>query len=101
MNFSLLFKPPNSAQRERWQRLQSNGKRNFVLRVGVMQFGGFMFVFMTALDLMHNSPFPRQPIDYVVFVAINLLIWSIAGYCFGLGMWAFCRGRFSDGSKTR
>jgi hypothetical protein len=101
MNSWLPFNPSNSSKREHWQRLQSKGKKNFVLRAGVMQFGGFMFVVTTALDLIHKSPLPRRPIDYIVLVAANLLIWSTAGYCFGLGMWAFCRGRFSDGSKTR
>ncbi len=101
MNFSSLFKPPNSAEREHWQRLLSKGKDNFVLRVGVIGWGGFMFVVMTARTFMHKSPFPRQPIDYIVPVAINLLIWPIAGYCVGLGIWASYKSRFSDSSKPR
>jgi len=58
-----------------------------------------MFVAMTAFDLLGKRQFPREPIDYVVVIVINLLIWPFAGYCFGLLMWGFYEKRFSDTSS--
>jgi hypothetical protein len=91
-----LFKPPTSEQRARWEAVKSRGKRHFALRVGVMQWGGFMFIVMTAESLLRKPPFPRRPIDYAFDILINALIWPIAGYLFGLAMWAFYNNHFSD-----
>jgi hypothetical protein len=96
-----LFKPPNSVQRAKWEKVKSQGKRRFVLRVGVLQWGGFMFIVMTAQSLLRKPPFPHPLIvDYVFEIIIGLLIWPIAGYCFGLAMWAFYSSRFSDGAPS-
>jgi len=91
-----LFKPPTSEQRERWERLKKRDKRSFILRVGGCQWGGFMFVVMTAQSLLRKPPFPRQFIDYLFEILLGLAIWPVAGYFFGLCMWTFYSKRFSD-----
>jgi hypothetical protein len=66
------------------------------LRVGLLQFGGLTFVLMTAQDFIRKPPFPRRMIDYLLEILINLLIWPVAGYFFGLGMWRFYETYFGE-----
>jgi hypothetical protein len=96
-----LFKPPSEAKRQRWQKVKAGGKKKFILRVGVLKWGGFMFVVMTALDLLRKSPFPRGVSDYAFDVAMNLLVWPLAGYCFGLVMWRFYESSFSNAGSQQ
>ena len=60
--------------------MKAKGKKSFILRVGIIRFGGFMFVVMTGLDLLRKPPFPREVIDYAFDITISLLIWPLAGY---------------------
>lgn len=96
MPYCSLFKQPNDAKRKRWDKVKAKEKKNFILRVGVLQWGGFMFVVMTGLSLLRQPPAPRQAIDYVVEIAIGLLIWPIAGYCFGALLWNFYETYFEE-----
>jgi hypothetical protein len=67
----------------RWRRdFRSWGKRRFVLWFGVVGFGGWMFVAMTAVDFFVHHRF-----DYFL-VALNLIIWPLAGYGFGRTLWS-------------
>jgi len=95
MKFQSFFKPPKPAQQERWQQLKAKGKKSFILRVGVIRFGGFMFVVMLAGALISKPPFPREAIDYAFDIIINLLVWPLAGYTFGFCMWHFYEKLFS------
>jgi hypothetical protein len=54
-----LFKPPNEVKRRRWERIKARGKRVFIWRVGVLQFGGAMFVLMMAQRWISKPIFPR------------------------------------------
>ncbi len=91
-----LLKPPTDAKRQRWQKVKARGKKNFILRVGVLGWGGFMFVLMTVMFLIRKPPFPRQAIDYIFEIAINLLVWPIAGYFWGTSMWRFYETYFGE-----
>jgi hypothetical protein len=84
-------------QRERWRQMKARGKKSFILRVGVIRYGGFMFVVMTTLDLLRDKPsFPVGVGYYVVFILINLLVWTLGGSAFGLWMWRSYEKRFSE-----
>lgn len=66
----------------KWRRdFRSWGKRRFILWFGVVGFGGLMFVAMTAVDF-----FIHHRVDYFL-VALNLVIWPLAGYGFGRTLW--------------
>jgi len=68
--------------RQRWRRdFRSWGKRRFAFWFGAIGFGGLMFVAMTAFNTLDH-----HRIDYV-FVALNLVLWPLAGYRFGCSMW--------------
>ena len=62
----------------------------------MLQWGGFMVVVMTASDLMRKTPFPRASIDYAFDIALNLIVWPIAGYFFGISMWSFYETYFGE-----
>jgi hypothetical protein len=91
-----LFKPPGDAARERWQKTKARGKKSFILRIGVLGWGGFMALAMTTEYLLRKPLFPRQMSDYIVHAAINLLIWPISGYFFGARMWSFYETYFDE-----
>jgi hypothetical protein len=98
-SYCSLFKPPSEAARQRWQKTKARGKKSFVLRFGVLEWGGLMVLVMTTQYLIRKPLFPRRMIDYVVEVAINLLIWPIAGYFFGSFMWAFYETYFDEHNR--
>jgi hypothetical protein len=95
------LKPPSEAARQRWQKIRAGGKRSFALRWGVLGWGGFMVVAITASDLIRKRPFSHQPIYYIADIAVNLLIWPIAGYFFGARMWRFYEMYFGEQSQQR
>ena len=69
--------------------MKAQGKTSYILRMGVIRWGGAMFVVMTVLDLLRNAPS-----SYVFDIAINLLIWPLGGYFWGLLMWHYWVYRF-------
>jgi hypothetical protein len=73
----------NATVQRKWQRdFRLWGKRRFILWFGVIAFGGWMFVIMTAFDfVVHHR------LDYF-FVALSLAIWAFAGYGFGRTLWS-------------
>ena len=95
MKIRSLRKPPTPAQRQYWEQLKARGKKRFVLRVGVMRWGGSMFVLMTALDLIRKTTRQRTAIDYVFEIALSLLVWPLAGYVCGLLTWSALEKKFS------
>jgi hypothetical protein len=66
------------------------------LRVGVLPWGGFMFVVMTAQDLIRKPAFPRRAIDYFFEILMGLFIWPVGGYLFGMAMWRFYEIYFGE-----
>jgi hypothetical protein len=79
MKLRLLSNPRDPAQRDHWHRLKAEGKKNYILRLGVIRWGGTMFVLMTTADLVRHDPS-----GYVFDIAINLLTWPFNGLYLGL-----------------
>jgi len=74
--------------------MNAKGKKSFVLRTGVIGWGGLMFAVMTLTGL-HKSP-RHNAIDYVFEVGLNLLIWPLAGFFLGRSMWDFYETWFTE-----
>ncbi|MGA2964964.1 MAG: hypothetical protein ABSD64_02050 [Terriglobales bacterium] len=89
MKFRLLSNPRDPAQRDYWQKVKAQGKKSYILRIGVIRWGGAMFVVNTTTDLLRHAPS-----SYVFDIAVNLLIWPLGGYLFGLLMWHYWAYRF-------
>ncbi|SRR6266849_3819346 len=89
MKFRLLSNPHDPVQRDHWQKVKAQGKNSFILRMGVVRWGGTMFVVMTVLDLLRHAPS-----SYVFDIIANLLIWPLGGYFWGLLMWRYWAYRF-------
>ncbi|HLX85152.1 MAG TPA: hypothetical protein VKR59_14725 [Terriglobales bacterium] len=92
------LKPPSETAKQLWQKTKAKGKKSFVLRIGVLGWGGFMFIAMTAQSLI-GHPFQHQTVYYVSEIAINLLIWPLAGYFFGKRMWDFYEMYFGEENR--
>jgi hypothetical protein len=95
MNVRLPFAPPTPAQQEHWREVRVTGRKNFIWKFGVIRYGGTMFIVMTALDLFRHQPFRRDLADYLFEIILGLLIWPLAGYCWGVLMWRFYEWHFS------
>ena len=98
--YSTLSKSPGPEQRREWQAIQARGRRSFVWRSGVLGYGGFMFMVMTVIGLVGNSRILHRWTDFAVAIGINLVIWPLAGYFFGLFMWNRLQKRFAGPSKS-
>jgi hypothetical protein len=96
-----LLKPPSEKAREHWQKTRARGKKSFVLRSGILGWGGFMFMAMTAQELIRERHPHQQMIYYVGIIAPNLVIWPIAGYFFGNSMWRYYETYFGEENMRR
>jgi hypothetical protein len=65
---------------------RATGKKTYI-RVGVLGFGGFMFIASTTWDLYRGTTTPPRTTTYTFDVFVNLLIWPLAGYLAGLVCW--------------
>jgi hypothetical protein len=93
------LKPPSEKAKQSWQKTKARGKKSYVLRVGVLGWGGLMVVAMTAQDLIRSPRLQHQTLYYVGEIAINLLIWPVAGYFWGKRMWDFYEMYFAQESR--
>jgi hypothetical protein len=96
MNFRSLFGPPTPAQMEKWRLVRAKGRKNFILKVGVIRFGGTTFV-LTTFELLRDrsSCFRLGALDYVFVIVMGLLVWPAAGYFWGLWVWGINESRFT------
>jgi hypothetical protein len=91
MKLGSLFEPDPARRERRLQRVKARGKKRFIIWVGVVRWGGLMFVVTTAPTLFTETPF-RLAIGLVV---LKLVIWPLGGYFWGLYMWNICEKQFS------
>lgn len=73
---------PKSA--EKWAEMRSQGKWNFIWRVGILRWGLIMcgvFIGMQAV---------QHPNHILFTVALNIPVWLCAGFLFGLLTWSVC-----------
>jgi hypothetical protein len=82
-------------RRQAWENTRQRGRKSFILRRGVLGWGGFMFIFMTCMSIFID----HRKIDWH-YVIISLIIWPLAGYGYGLSMWCWAEERF-HGSDTK
>jgi hypothetical protein len=80
-------------RRQAWLRMQRQGKLSYVLRRGVLLWGGSMFV----LFACWNAYQLRDHLDKLpVLLALNAVIWSLGGMSWGLWTWHSCEKRFRN-----
>jgi hypothetical protein len=72
----------NDKQRAWWERQRSQGMDRFVLRTGVLQYGGIMFI-ATLLLTYFTTP-EKFDLPHVIIRAVTCLI---GGVVFGLLLW--------------
>jgi len=68
-------------QKTRLKILKERGKWDYVLKYGVVRFGGFMFLFFLVMDFIEKKEY--LPIDYIVYPIICI----ISGLIFGTWTW--------------
>ena len=66
--------------------MRATGEKTYI-RVGVLGFGGFMFIANTVWDLYRRTLSPPRTTRYAFDVIVNLLIWPLAGYLASLVCW--------------
>lgn len=87
------MKPFNAAQSEWWRQVRTRGRKHFIIRIGVIRWGGLMFLAMVAWALLSSV---RDRFSITFDVVLNALIWPFAGYWFGVLMWNVNEKRFAQ-----
>ena len=69
-------------KRQAWEKTRLHGKRSYILRRGVLRWGGFMFLLTTCTDIFvrHFPPHWR-------LMVVGLIVWPLTGYAWGMAMW--------------
>jgi hypothetical protein len=74
------------------KQVQARKRRSFVWRVGVLGWGGWMFLVMTLCDWYRKGYIQIPPLRPLLSMTIpNLIIWPIVGYLWGVSIWKFRR----------
>lgn len=76
---------------EAWAKVREQGAWRFVLSVGLLRYGGLMFVVTSLL-----SPFVRQSSEMLLpeRLAMNAAVWAVAGLAWGALTWYFGERNF-------
>jgi hypothetical protein len=85
-----------------WERTRARGKRHFIWTHGVLQWGGFMFVFSTVF-------FQHQVFGDVFSTRGNLpfrlvlgaLVWTFVGYLYGRSKWQRNEQEYAEQTQFR
>ncbi|MAW46748.1 MAG: hypothetical protein CBB90_01560 [Gammaproteobacteria bacterium TMED30] len=90
-----LLKPMKPKTFQRWARTRQRGRKPFIWRVGVMGWGGWMFVCMTAYYSLSRANFDWHNMSFdLAPVVFNAFIWPISGYFFGWMLWQLQEAKF-------
>ncbi|MGO8757305.1 MAG: hypothetical protein ACLQG3_04200 [Terracidiphilus sp.] len=82
-------------RREKWTRARSHGKLHFILLRGVLWWSGFMFLFMTAFSVsVIQAPFGWR------LLIVEVVVWPIAGYFYGLWVWHLMESKYGPKSRN-
>ena len=85
-----------STHRKRWEKTRAKGKKHFVLWRGIVGFGGGMFVVIT---VSHTLLWPTPYHSVIREMVINLIVWPVSGFFWGLWMWSHLNEKFETSSK--
>lgn len=86
----------NDKHFQRWQKTRAKGKGQFILVRGLLAWGLPMFLIMT---FMVNKPVSGNMSPGVI--ALNALLWAIAGLAFGYFTWAFSERAYQKELRSR
>ncbi|QSO47369.1 hypothetical protein [Alicyclobacillus mengziensis] len=84
----------NKKQMERWEKVRARGKKRFILRYGVFGWGlssGILFGILMMLEGSENI----TPVNWI----LNILLFMIFGYVWGLLMWSWTERKYQREQK--
>lgn len=81
---STLFKVWNDDEKARWQSMSKHGKTHFVIKYGVIGWGGWCFFCVTAGVLYLDGTYEASPTRIVL---CNALAFALGGALFGHFVW--------------
>jgi len=78
----------NKKQKAKLKKTVEMGKWNYVLRIGVLYFGGITFIFLLFMDFIEKRE--NIPLDFIAYPLICIIL----GLIFGLWAWNNINKRF-------
>jgi len=79
---------PSPKQIESRNRIRAKGRKHYLVYTGIIRFGMPMFVLTTLWNWYEKYGWHIPPRGYLWFSVISgLVIWPVAGYCWGAFMW--------------
>jgi hypothetical protein len=76
----------------KWEQTRQAGRKRYVWRIGVLGWGGLMFLVMTPFFYIQQYgatwPSAENLLGSVILVLASAAIWLIGGYWFGSTMWS-------------
>jgi hypothetical protein len=93
MNLSKLFaRSPQQIEILRKFVSMHKDREHYILNVGMLRWGGSMFIVTTLGDWHHefgwHVPAVRPALFlYFLYILFNLILWTVGGYYFGASLW--------------
>jgi len=84
------------------EQTRARGKRHFVWTHGVLQWGGFMFVFSTVVyqHQVFGDIFSTQG-NLPFRLILGALVWTFVGYLYGRSKWQHNEQEYAEQTKPR
>lgn len=68
--------------------ISADPKKRYIWTIGVLGWGGSMFLTMTTLEFLFPSrPSPRSSLNIAITILSGLALWLTGGWVFGRTMW--------------
>jgi hypothetical protein len=87
-------------QRQAWRRMSQNGKASFVLKRGLLFFGGVMFLVFAGLNAI--ALYATGHMEFLpILLMFNAILWSICGLAWGFWVWNKGEKLYSNSTAVR
>jgi hypothetical protein len=93
----MKFRYSEEEKRNRWFEVQKRGRKHFVWRCGIFQWGLTEFLVLSTWFLFFA---PRTHalsiVKYISLIILILIVCSIGGLVFGLFFWSYQKKKYGD-----
>jgi hypothetical protein len=85
---------------DKWEEIRAKGKNHYIWNYGVLRWGFFMFIAMTIAQSINLSKTDFTLKRVLIIIVINLILFPIGGYFFGLLTWRSCEKKYNKNKQN-
>jgi len=93
----MKFRYSEEERRNFWFETRKRGRKRFVWRCGILQWGLWMFLVLSIWSLFLGPRTHALSIaEYITLIIVNLIVCSTGGLLFGLILWSYLQKKYDN-----